>query len=211
MACKRSAVRSRLPPPTSETPTPSSRGLGHRPFTAVTGVRIPVGSPTHKRSSRRARRRGVRPAGRRSCGVVVVAGQVHVFGHVRRLQSIQQPPDPVGALRRDAATVARLKEPPQALVPEGSDHRPLSRMALHCNVRRDRLSSAMAQSPAYGRHRRVGFVCRVTAICGRIAGLACAQHGGRPPGRGVAKRTRHIAVCLQGAPAPARGMLRMPC
>ena len=23
---------------------PSSRGLGHRPFTAVTGVRIPVGS-----------------------------------------------------------------------------------------------------------------------------------------------------------------------
>ena len=25
--------------------TPSSRGLGHRPFTAVTGVRIPVGSP----------------------------------------------------------------------------------------------------------------------------------------------------------------------
>ena len=27
--------------------TPSSRGLGHRPFTAVTGVRIPVGSPFH--------------------------------------------------------------------------------------------------------------------------------------------------------------------
>ena len=25
--------------------TPSSRGLGHRPFTAVTGVRIPLGSP----------------------------------------------------------------------------------------------------------------------------------------------------------------------
>ena len=24
---------------------PSSRGLGHRPFTAVTGVRIPVGTP----------------------------------------------------------------------------------------------------------------------------------------------------------------------
>lgn len=23
----------------------SSRGLGHRPFTAVTGVRIPVGTP----------------------------------------------------------------------------------------------------------------------------------------------------------------------
>ena len=28
--------------------TPSSRGLGHRPFTAVTGVRIPVGSPNEK-------------------------------------------------------------------------------------------------------------------------------------------------------------------
>ncbi len=30
--------------PTSETSL-SSRGLGHRPFTAVTGVRIPVGTP----------------------------------------------------------------------------------------------------------------------------------------------------------------------
>ena len=28
--------------------TPSSRGLGHRPFTAVTGVRIPLGSPNKK-------------------------------------------------------------------------------------------------------------------------------------------------------------------
>ena len=26
--------------------TPSSRGLGHRPFTAVTRVRLPLGSPT---------------------------------------------------------------------------------------------------------------------------------------------------------------------
>ena len=26
--------------------SPSSRGLGHRPFTAVTGVRIPLGMPT---------------------------------------------------------------------------------------------------------------------------------------------------------------------
>ena len=26
-------------------PSPSSRGLGHRPFTAVTGVRIPLGTP----------------------------------------------------------------------------------------------------------------------------------------------------------------------
>ena len=54
MACKRSAVRSRLPPPQSRRPgqpglrphkSLSSRGLGHRPFTAVTGVRIPVGTP----------------------------------------------------------------------------------------------------------------------------------------------------------------------
>ena len=49
MACKRSAVRSRLPPPTRFDGTPSSSGLGHRPFTAVTGVRIPVGSPKQKR------------------------------------------------------------------------------------------------------------------------------------------------------------------
>ncbi len=60
MACKRSAVRSRLPPPLSCTGTsacsnkakqlgqvlsPSSRGLGHHPFTVSTGVRIPVGTP----------------------------------------------------------------------------------------------------------------------------------------------------------------------
>ena len=25
--------------------SPSSRGLGHRPFTAVTGVRLPLGTP----------------------------------------------------------------------------------------------------------------------------------------------------------------------
>src|SRR3984893_12730523 len=82
MACKRSAVRSRLAPPaftvggfggvphayvvrptraphggtsartkrplrTGGSPgaSPSSRGPGHRPFTAVTGVRIPLGTP----------------------------------------------------------------------------------------------------------------------------------------------------------------------
>src|SRR5262245_21404121 len=27
--------------------SPSSRGLGHRPFTAITGVRIPVGTPPY--------------------------------------------------------------------------------------------------------------------------------------------------------------------
>src|SRR6187401_613805 len=31
--------------PEGNTQPPSSRGLGHRPFTAVTGVRIPVGTP----------------------------------------------------------------------------------------------------------------------------------------------------------------------
>jgi hypothetical protein len=60
MACKRSAVRSCLPPPIfrvlvdfrkcsfrkSKVKTPSSRGLGHYPFTVGTGVRIPVGSPS---------------------------------------------------------------------------------------------------------------------------------------------------------------------
>jgi hypothetical protein len=66
MACKRSAVRSCLPPPilyqdgnkellgflNLKVPvprfmTPSSRGLGHYPFTVSTGVRIPVGSPVN--------------------------------------------------------------------------------------------------------------------------------------------------------------------
>src|SRR5258708_36731260 len=53
MACKRSAVRSRLAPPDFMSATdrffrpasPSSRGLGHIPFTDATGVRIPVGTP----------------------------------------------------------------------------------------------------------------------------------------------------------------------
>ena len=43
MACKRSAVRSRLPPPDV---SPSSRGLGHHPFTVGTGVRIPLEMPS---------------------------------------------------------------------------------------------------------------------------------------------------------------------
>ena len=54
MACKRSAVRSRLAPPDFtrfdgfRRLSPSSRGLGHHPFTVRTGVRIPVGTP-HRR------------------------------------------------------------------------------------------------------------------------------------------------------------------
>src|SRR6266480_74178 len=31
--------------PSAAAASPSSRGLGHRPFTAVTGVRIPLGTP----------------------------------------------------------------------------------------------------------------------------------------------------------------------
>ena len=34
--------------------SPSSRGLGHRPFTAVTGVRIPLGTPLMLRDLWRA-------------------------------------------------------------------------------------------------------------------------------------------------------------
>ena len=55
MACRRSPVRSRLAPPlcwyfvknqAKVLPaSPSSRGLGHYPFTVATGVRIPVGTP----------------------------------------------------------------------------------------------------------------------------------------------------------------------
>jgi|GEM_PF-5331768 DNA-3-methyladenine glycosylase len=44
MACKRSSVRSRLAPVLR---SPSSSGLGHRPFTAGTGVRVPLGTPTY--------------------------------------------------------------------------------------------------------------------------------------------------------------------
>ena len=66
MACKRSSVRSRLPPPNlfekfagvdhNAAPrflTLSSRGLGHHPFTVATGVRIPVGSPNWLLSMKR--------------------------------------------------------------------------------------------------------------------------------------------------------------
>ena len=60
MACKRSAVRSRLPPPhkickavrervCGRSGSPSSRGLGHHPFTVSTGVRIPLGTPRKTR------------------------------------------------------------------------------------------------------------------------------------------------------------------
>ena len=48
MACKRSAVRSRLAPPKQKvlkSTSPSSRGLGHYPFTVVTPVRIRLGTP----------------------------------------------------------------------------------------------------------------------------------------------------------------------
>ncbi len=31
--------------------SPSSRGLGHRPFTAVTGVRTPLGMPYSRRKA----------------------------------------------------------------------------------------------------------------------------------------------------------------
>src|SRR6185312_15652515 len=34
----------------SEVPSPSSRGLGHSPFTAVTGVRIPMGTPSKQKN-----------------------------------------------------------------------------------------------------------------------------------------------------------------
>src|SRR5688572_25190946 len=61
MACRRSAVRSRLAPPLKLetlyqqagfgfTASPSSRGLGHYPFTVATGVRIPVGTPLFKQT-----------------------------------------------------------------------------------------------------------------------------------------------------------------
>src|SRR6185369_14522771 len=36
-----------------KTLSPSSRGLGHRPFTAITGVRIPVGTPEMKKATQR--------------------------------------------------------------------------------------------------------------------------------------------------------------
>ena len=54
MACKGSAVRIRLPPPGRlrlKAASLSSRGLGHRPFTAVTGVRIPLGTPKVERGA----------------------------------------------------------------------------------------------------------------------------------------------------------------
>jgi hypothetical protein len=73
MACKRSAVRSRLPPPQCrevrlqvarssgrafrKALTLSSRGLGHHPFTVATGVRIPVGSPSQSGANRLMKQR----------------------------------------------------------------------------------------------------------------------------------------------------------
>jgi hypothetical protein len=66
MACKRSAVRSCLSPPISKRlqftlefcteikfKSRSSRGLGHDPFTVVTGVRLPYGTPIRKALARK--------------------------------------------------------------------------------------------------------------------------------------------------------------
>ena len=70
MACKRSAVRLRLPPPEKRVcGSPSARGLGHRPFTAITGVRIPVGTPYKAVQPVAGRQAGESRAGQ--CGVVV--------------------------------------------------------------------------------------------------------------------------------------------
>src|SRR5690606_10259092 len=43
--------------------SPSSRGLGHRPFTAITGVRIPVGTPYIAARSSAGRKAGEALAG----------------------------------------------------------------------------------------------------------------------------------------------------
>src|SRR5438094_1199468 len=65
MACKRSAVRSRLPPPSFEKKvngspgSPSSRGPGHHPFTVSTGVRIPLGTPARSLYGSETRLRAV--------------------------------------------------------------------------------------------------------------------------------------------------------
>ena len=41
-------VSGSIPLTSTNRKSPSSRGLGHRPFTAVTGVRIPVGTPAQQ-------------------------------------------------------------------------------------------------------------------------------------------------------------------
>ena len=58
--------------------SPSSRGLGHRPFTAVTGVRIPLGTPT-KSINYAARRKTVsRKCPGKMCGKSFVGQPRHL-------------------------------------------------------------------------------------------------------------------------------------
>ena len=66
MACKRSAVRSLTS--TKERGPPSSRGLGHRPFTAITGVPNPRGDASLLRRGLQLR---AEIRSRVCCGVVV--------------------------------------------------------------------------------------------------------------------------------------------
>ena len=110
MACRRSPVRSRLAPPTFESPgpirqfdsfttSPSSRGLGHYPFTVATGVRIPVGTPSKKNKPANSRFFfGWRP-------------HVELRAPVRRVRPAN--PGARSAVRRTEQTPKRLRAHPR--------------------------------------------------------------------------------------------------
>src|ERR1700694_3051 len=54
--------------------SPSSRGLGHRPFTAVTGVRIPVGTPPPRAYLQRRLPRSRSMGWLQSCSAILRSG-----------------------------------------------------------------------------------------------------------------------------------------
>ncbi len=74
--------------------SPSSRGLGHRPFTAVTGVRIPLGTPNTKPSMRK----------HRGFFICSVAKEVRAPGFDKIVRNDFEQPQagPEGVRRRDA-------------------------------------------------------------------------------------------------------------
>src|SRR4249919_1486600 len=112
MACRRSPVRSRLAPPKNSSCkpllSPSSRGLGHYPFTVATGVRIPVGTPFRKHQSPDA-----------SQGFFVARENGRLIGNTRSSQSwvmtititaFERSPDGGKGLARDTRVRWALEE-----------------------------------------------------------------------------------------------------
>ena len=192
MACRRSPVRSRLAPPrfplppqggAQRVPSPSSRGLGHHPFTVDTGVRIPVGTPPHnaRASGRFHSRSGEDGSACCGCGrmAVATAGAAYARGRRSGSDCVSMPDRvPVSGLprRRLDRGAARIPDPVRAPWCLRSDSN-----RLDANVAPAR---SPIQNPPPG------------AVAVRMRGRGCSMEGNR---RRVRRRRR--AAWMRTTPA----------